>query len=157
MVEEERRAKEAIDATIKRNHEALRRKIEVDFQRHKDDIRRLEEELSRLRASTVSVQPTKPFLNALNSSGDSDMPKPAKEVNTKIIQASNKPQNLRKKNRNRECVVCMKDEVNVVLLPCAHQVLCVSCSEDQEQRAEANCPCCNVQIDQRVRVYGASC
>ena len=155
MVEEERGAKEAIDASVKRNHEALQRKIEVDFQRHKDDISRLEEELSRLRVSTVSVQPTKPFFNALNS-GDSNMPKQAKE-NAKIIQVSNKPQNLPKKNHNRECVICMKNEVSVVLLPCAHQVLCFSCSKDQEQRAKASCPCCSVQIDQRIRVFGASC
>lgn len=156
-VEEERRAKEAAEVSIKRNHEALRRKIEVDFQRHKDDIRRLEEELSRLRASTASAQPTKPLSNAL-SSGDPDASKlAAKESNAKIMQGHNKPQNSPRKNRNRECVICMKDEVNILLLPCAHQVLCVGCSEDQERMAKASCPCCNAQIDQRIRVYGASC
>lgn len=155
LVEEERRAKEAADVTIKRNHEALRRKIEVDFQRHKDDIHRLEEELSRVRASTVLAQPTKPFSNVL-SSGDSDMPKPVKENNTKIVQGSNKPQNLPRKRRDRECVICLKEDVNVVLLPCAHQVLCVGCSEQQEMTGKSSCPCCSAQIEQRIRVYGAS-
>lgn len=149
LVEEERRAKEAAGTTIKRNHEELLRKIEVDFQRHKDDIHRLEEELSRVGASAVVVQPAKPFSN-FPSSGYSDMPKPVKEGILKIPQGSNKPQHY------RECYICSKEDVNVILLPCSHQVLCDGCSDDQERRGESNCPCCNAQVEQRVHVYGAS-
>lgn len=52
-VEEEKRAKEAAGAArIGRNHEALRRKMEIDHQRHQDDLQRLQEDLSRLKASS---------------------------------------------------------------------------------------------------------
>lgn len=56
---------------------------------------------------------------------------------------------------DRHCVKCMKNEVSVVFLPCAHQVLCVQCNQDHE-KTYRTCPCCNVRIAQRILVYGAS-
>ncbi|KAJ6801308.1 MND1-interacting protein 1-like [Iris pallida] len=156
LVEEERRAKEAADASIKREHETLRRKNEIDFQRHKDDIHRLEEEIFRLRASAGPTQPPTPCPNTL-STGDSEISKSAKETNIKLGQGFNKPKDPSQMvNRNRECVLCMKDEVSVVFLPCAHQVVCTSCNEDHERRAKTTCPCCNAHIEERIHVYGAT-
>ncbi|KAJ6797358.1 MND1-interacting protein 1-like [Iris pallida] len=156
LVEEERRAKEAADASIKRKHEALRRKVEIDFQRHKDDMHRLEEELLRLRASASPTLPPTPSPTAL-STGDSEISKPAKETNVKLGQGFNKPKDSSQTaNRNRECVACMKDEVSVVFLPCAHQVMCTSCNEDHERRGKTTCPCCSIRIEERIHVYGAT-
>ncbi|KAG8634120.1 hypothetical protein MANES_17G014100v8 [Manihot esculenta] len=55
QVEEERRAKEAAEANNKRKLETLRLKIEIDFQRHKDDLQRLEQDFSRLKLSSEST------------------------------------------------------------------------------------------------------
>ncbi|KAF5204635.1 Mnd1-interacting protein [Thalictrum thalictroides] len=148
QVEEERRSKEAMEVSAKRQTEALRRKIELDFQRHKDDIQRLEQELSRLKASVESTQ-----INCrTNAIGTGDT------VNAKVPGELNKVQDPLDKevDYDRECIICMKDEVSVVFLPCAHQVLCASCSQDYGKKGKANCPCCRVQIEQRICVYGAS-
>ncbi|KAL0312616.1 UNVERIFIED_CONTAM: MND1-interacting protein 1 [Sesamum radiatum] len=56
QLEEERRLKEASEANNKRKLEALRLKIEIDFQRHKDDLLRLEQEYARLKESAQSTE-----------------------------------------------------------------------------------------------------
>ncbi|KAK8477822.1 hypothetical protein V6N11_048074, partial [Hibiscus sabdariffa] len=56
QVEKERCSKEATEVSNKRKLEALRLKIEIDFQRHKDDHQRLEQELSRLNLSVQSTE-----------------------------------------------------------------------------------------------------
>ncbi|KAF6134190.1 hypothetical protein GIB67_013587 [Kingdonia uniflora] len=156
QVNEERRSKEAAEVNGKRNQEALRRKIEIDFQRHKDDIQRLEQELSRLKASTESAK-----LNTQSNSlstGKSDTAKIQRESNAKLLDDLNKLQDSSEKEETsgRECLVCLKDEVSVVFLPCGHQVLCANCNEDYGKKSKATCPCCCVHIEQRIRVYGAS-
>ncbi|KAJ4958168.1 hypothetical protein NE237_025279 [Protea cynaroides] len=156
QVEEDRRSKNATEVSVKRKRETLRRKIEIDFQRHKDDIRRLEQELSRLKASVESAQLNCP-LNTLYT-GDFETAKSHKEVNTRMLHELNKLQDSSDKEDtfDRECLICMKDEVSVVFLPCAHQVLCANCNEGYFKKTKATCPCCRVQIEQRIHVYGAS-
>ncbi|KAG1359381.1 MND1-interacting protein 1 [Cocos nucifera] len=155
QAEEARRAREAAEINTKRRREALQRKIELDFQRHKDDIQRLEEELSRLQATAASTQLNNPSFNSLNS-GDADAMKAFKEGNGKMHTGFNKPQeSSRKLNRDRVCVICSKDDVSVLFLPCAHLVVCVHCNEDHE-KGKGSCPCCNTKIDERIRVYGVS-
>ncbi|XP_068650126.1 MND1-interacting protein 1-like isoform X2 [Aristolochia californica] len=156
QAEEERRAKEAAEASVKRRQEVLRRKIEIDFQRYKDDIQRLEQELSRLKATTESTQ----ISSATNilPARDSDAAKPPKETNAKLLHELQKLLESSKKDvtLDRECLICMKEEVSVVFLPCAHQVICVNCNEEHEKKAKSSCPCCNVKIEQRIRVYGVA-
>lgn len=156
QVEEEQRSKEAAEVSVKRKQEALRSKKEIDFQRHKDDIQRLEEELSSLKASVESTPLTSP-LNTL-STGDYETAKSQKEINARMLHELSKLQvsSHKEGNFDRECLICMKDEVSVVFLPCAHQVLCASCNEVYEKKAKASCPCCHTQIEQVIRVYGAS-
>ncbi|XP_054809527.1 MND1-interacting protein 1 [Prosopis cineraria] len=156
LVEEERRAKEAVEAKNKRKLEALRLKIEIDFQRHKDDLLRLEQELSRLKSSAQSAE----FLNQSNTSpaSESESAKPQRETIAKMLQELDKLEAYSDKevNCDRECIICMKDEVSVVFLPCAHQVMCASCSDEYGRKGKAACPCCCVPIEQRIRVFGAS-
>nr|DAD18165.1 TPA_asm: hypothetical protein HUJ06_019628 [Nelumbo nucifera] len=151
-VEEDRRSKEAAEATAKRKQEALRRKIEIDFQRHKDDIQRLEQELSRLKATAESTQLSNPS-NTMSAEA-----KIQKETNLKLIEELYKLEDSSDTETNieRECLICMKDEVSVVFLPCAHQVLCANCNEDYNKKVKATCPCCRVKIEHRIRVFGAS-
>lgn len=157
LVEEERRSKEAVEATNKRKLEALRLKIEIDFQRHKDDLLRLEQELSRLKASAQSADQ---FHHQSNTSpaSESDGAKPQRETIAKLLQELDKLEDISDKevNCDRECIICMKDEVSVVFLPCAHQVVCANCSDEFGRKGKAACPSCQVPIEQRIRVFGAS-
>ncbi|XP_027085206.2 MND1-interacting protein 1-like [Coffea arabica] len=156
QVEDERRLKEATESNSKRRLEALRLKSEIDFQRHKDDLQRLEQELARLKASQRSNELQHPSTDQLT--GNSEVTKPQAEGIVRLLHELDNLDNASEKetNYNRECVICMKDEVSVVFLPCAHQVLCVKCNEGYGKKGKATCPCCRVPIEQRVRVFGAA-
>ncbi|KAJ4728726.1 MND1-interacting 1-like protein [Melia azedarach] len=156
QVEEERRSKEAAEASNKRKLEALRLKIEIDFQRHKDDLQRLEQEFSRLKASAESNELNQQ-LNTLPS-GKSERTKPQGETIARLLHELDELEDSSEKESNcdRQCIICMKDEVSIVFLPCAHQVLCAGCSENYGKKGKATCPCCRAAIEQRIRVFGAS-
>ncbi|KAG5057657.1 hypothetical protein AAZX31_05G104400 [Glycine max] len=156
LVEEERHSKEAAESNNKRKLETLRLKIEIDFQRHKDDLLRLEQELSRLKASAQSAELHNQ--SSTSPTSDSEGAKPQRETIARLLQELDNLEDLSEKevNSNRECIVCMKDEVSIVFLPCAHQVMCASCSDEYGRKGKAICPCCRVQIQQRIRVFGAS-
>ncbi|RWW33767.1 hypothetical protein GW17_00001510 [Ensete ventricosum] len=135
LADEERQAKEAAKVNASRRHEALRRKIEIDYQRHKDDIQRLEEELARLKTSAGSTLVITPPMNSLRTT-NADVKAP-KETNVKAPTGFSKPQDSSNKlNRCRACLICKKDEVSVVFLPCSHQVVCASCNEDHEKKGK---------------------
>ncbi|KAF5729689.1 MND1-interacting protein 1-like [Tripterygium wilfordii] len=156
QVEEERRSKEAAEASNKRRLEALRLKIEIDFQCHKDDLQRLEQELLRLKSAALSTE-----LNHQSNtlpSGNSDGAKPKGETISNLLHELDDLEDSSDKEGNceRQCFICKKDEVSVVFLPCAHQVMCASCSENYGKKGKATCPCCRVPIEQRIHVFGAS-
>ncbi|CAJ1943129.1 unnamed protein product [Sphenostylis stenocarpa] len=156
LVEEERRRKEDAESNNKRRVEALRLKIEIDFQRHKDDLLRLEQELSRLKASAQSAELH--HQSSTSPTSNSEGAKPQRETIARLLQQLDNLDDFSDKevNSNRECILCMKDEVSIVFLPCAHQVMCASCSDEYGRKGKAACPCCRVQIQQRIRVFGAS-
>ncbi|KAK6935002.1 PIR2-like, helical domain [Dillenia turbinata] len=152
QVEEERWAKETAEANWKRKHETLRLKIEIDFQRHKDDLQRLEQELTRLKVAEQSndmhhVSDTLP-------AGNLDAVKPQGETIARLLHELDNLENSLEEEvgYDRECLFCRKEEVSVVFLPCAHEVLCANCSDDYGKKGRANCPCCRAPIEQRVRV-----
>ncbi|KAL6502302.1 hypothetical protein OROHE_024580 [Orobanche hederae] len=156
QLEEERRLKEASEVNNKRKLEALRLKIEVDFQRHKDDLQRLEQEYARLKESAQSAE----VENQSNDSWseNSNVVKPQGRTIARLLHELDRMENSQEKavGCDRECMICMKDEVSVVFLPCAHQVICANCNDSYGKKSKATCPYCRVQIEQRVRVYGAS-
>ncbi|CAH8264803.1 unnamed protein product [Arabidopsis lyrata] len=154
QVEEEQRLKEVTEASNKRKVESLRLKIEIDFQRHKDDLQRLEQELSRLNKAS-STDSSLQSNNTSHTKGKSDKSKG--EAMSKLLEELDRLDGSYEKEANydRECLICMKDEVSVVFLPCAHQVVCVSCS-DSFMGGKATCPCCRASVQQRIRVFGAS-
>nr|XP_043627535.1 MND1-interacting protein 1-like [Erigeron canadensis] len=141
QVEVERRRKEETDATNKRKNESLCSKIKLDFQRYKDDLQRLEQELSCIRTSTnPDQQLTNSYGFHLQDGTIANMLSELDDVDeTEAI--------------DRACIICQRHEVSVVLLPCAHQVLCISCNVEYRR---AICPICSTSIEQRIRVFGAS-
>ncbi|WRX18013.1 hypothetical protein QQP08_010500 [Theobroma cacao] len=156
QVEEERRSKEAAEVNNKRKLEALRLKIEIDFQRHKDDHQRLEQELSRLKVSAQSTESNHQSNNLLT--GKSEGAKPQGETIARLLHELDKLEDSSEKevNCDRECIICSKDEVSIVFLPCAHQVLCANCNDSYGKKGKATCPCCRMPIEQRIRVFGAA-
>ncbi|XP_022757534.1 MND1-interacting protein 1-like isoform X2 [Durio zibethinus] len=156
QVEEERRSKDAAEASNKRKLEALRLKIEIDFQRHKDDHERLEQELSRLKLSAQSTKLNHQPDNLLK--GKLEGAKPEGETIARLLHELDKLEDSSEKevDCDRECIICSKDEVSIVFLPCAHQVLCFNCNESYGKKGKATCPCCRVRIEQRIRVFGTS-
>ncbi|XVF13599.1 hypothetical protein REPUB_Repub08aG0221500 [Reevesia pubescens] len=156
QAEEEQRSKEAAEASNKRKLEALRLKIEIDFQRHKDDHQRLEQELSRLKLSAQSTELNHQSDNLLT--GKSEGAKPQGETIARLLHELDKVEDSSEKevDCDRECIICSKDVVSIVFLPCTHQVLCTNCNDSYGKKGKATCPCCRVPIEQRIRVFGAS-
>ncbi|GLT34709.1 hypothetical protein SLA2020_092100 [Shorea laevis] len=156
QVEEEQRSKEAAEASNKRKLESLRLKIEIDFQRHKDDLQRLEQDLSRLKLSAQSDE----LNNQSNTllAGKSEGAKPQGETIARLLHELDQLEDFSEKEANcdRECIICQKEEVSIVFLPCAHQVLCINCNDNYGKKGKATCPCCCVPIEQRIRIFGAS-
>ncbi|XP_030524713.1 MND1-interacting protein 1-like [Rhodamnia argentea] len=155
QVEEERRLKEAAEASSKRKLESLRLKIEIDFQRKKDDIKRLEQELSRLKMSASAQSADVHHGSHASPVAKSVGGKPEGEAIARLLhqlELEDSPE----VNRDRQCVLCMKDEVSVVFLPCTHQVICANCSDSYWGKGKTSCPCCRVPIEQKIRVFGAS-
>ncbi|KAJ7943213.1 Transmembrane Fragile-X-F-associated protein [Quillaja saponaria] len=54
----------------------------------------------------------------------------------------------RLQNEKILCRVCFEEQINVVLLPCRHHVLCSTCCEKCKR-----CPICRVSIEERLPVY----
>ncbi|KAG8382249.1 hypothetical protein BUALT_Bualt05G0057200 [Buddleja alternifolia] len=156
QVEEERRLKEASEANNKRKLEALRLKIEIDFQRHKDDLQRLEQEYTRLKEQTTETEhhQSSDFWTD-NSNGVNPQGETIARLLHELDRLEEDSQE-KEVSRDRECMICMTDEVSVVFLPCAHQVICANCNESYGKKGKVVCPCCRVPIEQRIRVYGAS-
>ncbi|EOA39792.1 hypothetical protein CARUB_v10008449mg [Capsella rubella] len=156
QMEEEQRSKEAAEGHNKRKLETLRLKIELDFQRRKDDHQRLEQELSRLKASSDT--------DSSHISNNAWQPEKSQGENiAKLLEELDKLEGSydNEANYDRECIICMKDEVSVVFLPCAHQVVCASCSDsffatNNNGGRKVTCPCCRSLVQQRIRIFGAT-
>lgn len=54
----------------------------------------------------------------------------------------------RLQNEKILCRVCFEREINIVLLPCRHRILCSVCSDKCKK-----CPVCRVSVDDRLAVY----
>lgn len=155
-MEEEQRSKEATEASNKRKVESLRLKIEIDFQRHKDDVQRLEQELSRLNKASSTDSSFKSD-NTSHTKGKSDKSK-GEAMSKLLLKELDRLDGSYEKEADydRECLLCMKDEVSVVFLPCAHQAVCASCSDSFMGGGKATCPICRAPVQERIRVFGAT-
>ncbi|CAN6182108.1 unnamed protein product [Urochloa humidicola] len=158
LLEEERGKKEAAKADSDRRLEELRRKKEVESQCYKDDLRRLQDELNRLQKSSGTNQPAVPSTNPPGTTNRSTARAPKQQPIQRPTPTSNRPppQPAQKPGRRRDCVVCKKEEACVILLQCAHQVLCVGCNKLHEDKGVARCPSCSAKVEERIRVFGAS-
>jgi len=151
----EKRLREQAEVAAKRREETIRRKAEADKLRHRDDIQRLEQEITALRVSAESSHlATWHWGPALITPGRLAL----KEINERRLPEVRECQDFSTSNvhRDRECVMCMCEEMSVVFLPCAHQVVCAKCNELHEKQGMRDCPSCRTPIQQRIHVYGVS-
>lgn len=72
---------------------------------------------------------------------------------TKIEQAT-LLETLKKKEEEHLCVVCEEKPINIVLVPCGHQIMCEACSTEQQSHGQNTCPSCRSTIVTRVKTFG---
>lgn len=158
LAEQEHAKRESAKANAERRLEEIRQKTEVESRCFKDDIKRLEDELARLQKSMGVNHPTVPSTHPPGVADRNSTRAPKQPTNQRPSPASNKQSQAptQKASRRRDCVICKREEACVILLQCAHQVLCVGCNKRHEEKGVARCPCCNAKVEERIRVFGAS-
>ncbi|XP_042440625.1 putative E3 ubiquitin-protein ligase RF298 isoform X2 [Zingiber officinale] len=153
MVNAERKEREQLEISTKSQENALRFEAENDLQRSKNEIRRLERQIAQLRLVKDSTNLTALQLGT-DKSYASHLSDGRKKVNAHIFAKFMESQEteMEELQRERECVMCLSEEMSVVFLPCAHQVVCVKCNELHEKQGMKDCPSCRTPIQRRVRI-----
>ncbi|CAL0307248.1 unnamed protein product [Lupinus luteus] len=149
-----RKEREQIEELAKSKEDMIKSKAERNLQRYKDDILKLEKEIAQLRLKSDSSK-----IAALRMGIGSDA---SRSADTKNGNALEEPQTsfiselesdysvTGGVKRERECVMCLSEELSVVFLPCAHQVVCTTCNELHEKQGMQDCPSCRSPIQQRI-------
>jgi hypothetical protein len=63
-------------------------------------------------------------------------------------------ENIEKNKEEKLCIICEENIINVVFVPCGHQIMCFSCSEQQEKIGDKRCPNCRAEISMRIKTFG---
>ncbi|KAL0924958.1 hypothetical protein M5K25_005819 [Dendrobium thyrsiflorum] len=157
LLKSERKEREQIEASGKSKENEITIEAEHELERLKDDIRRLERQITQLRLTTDSSKMTA-FGWGANGSyasrlADVGKSKHAPHSITKVFDIQD--QGDEDLQRERECVMCMSEEVSVVFLPCAHQVICSTCNQLHERQGMKDCPSCRTAIQRRISIRRA--
>ncbi|KAG2330811.1 hypothetical protein Bca52824_001991 [Brassica carinata] len=130
----------------KAEEERIKTKAENDVRYYTENIKRLESEISKLKLKSDCLK-----IAALKKGidGNNEM------THTTTTKASliweNNHRTEGKIKRERECVMCLSEEMSVIFLPCAHQVLCCKCNQLHEKEAMDDCPSCRAKIQRRIQ------
>ncbi|KAJ9547694.1 hypothetical protein OSB04_020237 [Centaurea solstitialis] len=125
--------RELLEKLANSQDEMVAKKAEKEAQRLENETKRIQYEISAIKLE----QETKKI--AAMRTG----------MNWAVSKTDDKKGNLSKK-KDRECVMCLTEEMTVVLLPCGHQVLCDDCNVIHEQNGMKECPSCRTPIEKRV-------
>uniref|UniRef100_A0A0D3ASJ2 RING-type domain-containing protein n=1 Tax=Brassica oleracea var. oleracea TaxID=109376 RepID=A0A0D3ASJ2_BRAOL len=139
----------------KAEEERIKTKAENDVKSYTENIKRLESEISKLKLKSngLKIAALKKGMDGSNDGNKSGMTH-ATTTFTKTNQmaaAANAWENSAKIKRERECVMCLSEEMSVIFLPCAHQVLCSKCNQLHEKEAMDDCPSCRAKIQRRIQ------
>ncbi|KAG6426877.1 hypothetical protein SASPL_111114 [Salvia splendens] len=139
------------EALMKVEADSIKQASEKEMQRCEADIKRLQKMIMEL-----SLEADKSKIAALNMGYGSYMTglpgsEPPKVTNGFAVFQDNASDSPDVKPE-RECVMCMTDEISVVFIPCAHQVLCTQCNVIHEKQGMSDCPSCRTTIQKRVSV-----
>lgn len=151
-----KKEREQIEVSTQSKEDTIKSRAENNLQKYKDDIARLEKEISQLRLKTDSSKIAAlrrgidgSYASKLTDFRDAPLLKDsAISYISKMVTATD----LRGVKRERECVMCLSEEMSVVFLPCAHQVVCTMCNELHEKQGMKDCPSCRGPILRRVCV-----
>ncbi|XP_047162310.1 putative E3 ubiquitin-protein ligase RF298 isoform X2 [Vigna umbellata] len=153
-----RKEREQIEESAKSKEDMIKLKAEENLQRYRDDIQKLEKEIAQLRQKTDSSK-----IAALRRGIDGNYASSRVE-NGSVLEESratfiselatslNEYSLTGGVKRERECVMCLSEEMSVVFLPCAHQVVCTTCNELHEKQGMQDCPSCRSPIHRRISV-----
>lgn len=148
-----RKEREQIEISSKSKEDMMKLKAETNLQKYKDDIQKLEREISQLRLKTDSskIAALRSGINGSYASRVTDT-----RNTPAIVKESQMSLYVMKMvtdvKRERECVMCLSEEMSVVFLPCAHQVVCATCNELHEKQGMKDCPSCRGPIHKRIPV-----
>ncbi|ONK78537.1 uncharacterized protein A4U43_C02F19870 [Asparagus officinalis] len=149
-----RKEREQIEVSGRAKENEMRIRAETDLQRHKENIKKLEQQISQLRQRVDSSK-----IAALKWGPDgsyaSRLSDPRKESKGGSFPKFSEFEDSEEVQRDRECVMCLTDEMSVVFLPCAHQVVCKKCNELHEKQGMKDCPSCRTLIEKRICVRSA--
>lgn len=139
----------------------IKLKAETNLQKYKDDIEKLEKEISQLRLKTDSskIAALKRGIDGSYANRLVDVTNFPKESQLPYINGTvakfQEYSGAGGVKRERECVMCLSEEMSVVFLPCAHQVVCTTCNELHEKQGMKECPSCRGPIQRRISVRHA--
>ncbi|CAL5413253.1 unnamed protein product [Camellia sinensis] len=157
-----RKEREQIEASAKSKEDMIKLKAEANLQKCKEDIEKLEKEISQLRskADSSKIAALRRGIDGSYASRLTDIRNaPAKESQTPYISVIatefEEYSGIGGVKRERECVMCLSEEMSVVFLPCAHQVVCTNCNELHEKQGMKDCPSCRSPIQRRISVHYA--
>ncbi|KAL5541730.1 hypothetical protein UlMin_009440 [Ulmus minor] len=155
-----RKEREQIEALAKTKEDITKSKAETNLQKFKDEIQKLEKEISQLRLKTDSPK-IAALRRGIDGSFDSKLSnKDPKQASTpyasEALTGFHGYAETGGVKRERECVMCLSEEMSVVFLPCAHQVVCTTCNELHEKQGMKDCPSCRSPIQRRISVRYAN-
>ncbi|XP_031100698.1 putative E3 ubiquitin-protein ligase RF298 [Ipomoea triloba] len=136
--------RELMGALAKIEEDSIRETAEEDMQKCKNEIDKLASEISVLILASEASK-----IEALRrgiGTGHGSYPKDGK-LGPHIPMTREGGE-----KRERECVMCLTEEISVVFLPCAHQVLCTQCNIRHEKQGMNDCPSCRTPIKTRINV-----
>ncbi|GAU20055.1 hypothetical protein TSUD_381470, partial [Trifolium subterraneum] len=156
-----KKEREQIEETARAKEETIKLEAEMELQRYKDDIQKIEKEIAQIRQKSDSskIAALKRGIDGSYAGRCKDMrngsalEEPQTASISELVQKLN---NFSMKGggvkRERECVMCLSEEMSVVFLPCAHQVVCTKCNELHEKQGMQECPSCRSPIQERISV-----
>ena len=130
-----RRKLEEEEASMKIEAENIRQTTEKKMQKYDEDIKRLQKMIMEFSLAAADISK----IAALN-------------VTKRLAVFQENFSEAPYVKRERECVMCLTNEISVVFIPCAHQVLCVQCNVIHEKHGMTDCPSCRTAIQKRVSV-----
>ncbi|XP_061367944.1 putative E3 ubiquitin-protein ligase RF298 isoform X2 [Gastrolobium bilobum] len=141
-----RKEREQIEGSGKSKEDMIKLKAERNLQRYRDDIHKLEKEIAQLRLKTDSSKIAALRMDMKNGTA---LAEPRTSFISQLVIDYSVTGGVK---RERECVMCLSEEMSVVFLPCAHQVVCTTCNELHEKQGMQDCPSCRSPIQQRIAV-----
>ncbi|XP_018482737.2 putative E3 ubiquitin-protein ligase RF4 [Raphanus sativus] len=133
-----KKERKKLEALGKAEEERIKAKAEADARYYIENIKRLERDITELK---LKSEYSRIVALKKGGSGGGKESKPRKRENPGVTKVK----------RERECVMCLSEEMSVIFLPCAHQVLCFKCNQLHEKEGMMDCPSCRGTIQRRIQ------